>query len=219
MSGQDCSLRARCMPDLRLLSLPLPRSAEVGVNADSHSLLPWKNLGRQGVARLTAVRRIVGAARRSGGPYPPRRSDAAVSALFDNFLTPVAAGLAVTLLSAVIGRLCRRRRPAPAPPRVLRRFVCWEPPAPTAPFFTTRPLGLPAASSRFASAICLNASSSPMPRSATVRTRPNPSIIYGTVRARSVRPRAPSRLRGTQIKREGNSSTGNAVGGDWSGSA
>ncbi|MEU2315371.1 hypothetical protein [Streptomyces albidoflavus] len=45
-----------------------------------------------------------------------------MSALFDNFLTPVAAGLAVTLLSAVIGRLCGRRRPAPAPPRVLRRF-------------------------------------------------------------------------------------------------
>lgn len=102
----------------------------------------------------------------------------------------------------------RRDRPTvlsvASPPRHLPVYfaasVCWEPPAPTAPFLTTRPLGLPAASSRFASAIRLNASSSPMPRSATVRTRPNPSIIYGTVRARSVRPRAPSGSRGTQIK-------------------
>lgn len=45
-----------------------------------------------------------------------------MSALFDNFLTPIAVGLAVTFLGAMIGRLRRRRRPAPAPPRVLRRF-------------------------------------------------------------------------------------------------
>ncbi|AXG79054.1 hypothetical protein [Streptomyces paludis] len=45
-----------------------------------------------------------------------------MSALFDKFLIPTAVGLIVTTLATAVGWLYRRRRTAPTPPRVLRRF-------------------------------------------------------------------------------------------------
>lgn len=65
---------------------------------------------------------MVGAARHRGGPYPPCRSDAAVSAFFDKFLIPIAVGLVVAGLATAARWLYRRRRAIPTPPSVLRRF-------------------------------------------------------------------------------------------------
>ncbi|MGW2474767.1 hypothetical protein [Streptomyces sp. NPDC001665] len=82
-------------------SLSLLWSANVDANAATSAFREENPVS--GVARLSPVCRMVGEARRTGEPYPYRRSDATVSALFDNFLIRIAVGLPVTFLGAMIG--------------------------------------------------------------------------------------------------------------------